>query len=99
MAGSVGRVSQLARARSMSNSIRLWLTPLSSRQTFSSRRSLSRRLGFIESEVQLQRDLPVGDLPVLEVTANLRNLEPAQVVKRLRGSRDGVPDGVIGANL
>jgi hypothetical protein len=51
----------------------------------------------LEAEADLQPDLPVRDLPVLQLAPDLGDLEPVQVAQRLRRAADGVADGLVDA--
>src|SRR4051812_38439330 len=49
----------------------------------------------LERETDLQRDLPVIDLAINQVSADLVDLEPAQVAYRLAGARQRVVDCAV----
>ena len=57
----------------------------------------ARRLLVVESESDLQRDLDVRDRALVQLTANLDDLEPVEVPRRPRGSIHGVADGGVHA--
>ena len=51
----------------------------------------------VEPEADLQRDLEMTQLVVVDVPADVGDLEPVKVVQGLRGTLDGAADGVVDA--
>jgi hypothetical protein len=51
----------------------------------------------IERKAQLDRDLPIRDLPTLDVATRVSHAEPAQIVDSLAGLLYGDPNRRVGA--
>jgi hypothetical protein len=61
---------------------------------------LSDPLGlFVQSEAELDGDLPIIHLAIFDVTAGLDDLEPMQIVQRLRRLRDRALDSIFDADF
>lgn len=57
------------------------------------------QVSFVEGEADADRDLPMRDLSVLDVSARLDDLEPLHSMKCLAGALQRGPDRVVARSL
>jgi hypothetical protein len=71
------------------------MLPASKRNKRNQRATQSTHYSIVEAKPQLNRNLPIVDLIVLDVTASFDDLKPMNVVKRLTRFGNGVLHGVF----